>query len=119
MVTIAKTTYIRSKKLLESVRLLPCQICGIEDGTVVAAHSNQAKHGKGRGIKASDVYIAALCHSCHMEIDQGHKLSKDERTRLWDTAHLTTVWEMIYHDLWPKDIPLPDTYEYWKKSATN
>ena len=31
----------RNKKLLEVARLIPCQHCGIEDGTCVAAHSNQ------------------------------------------------------------------------------
>jgi hypothetical protein len=55
-----KFRYVRSKKLLEACREIPCQLCGAQDGTVVAAHSNQAKHGKGRGIKASDEFVAAL-----------------------------------------------------------
>lgn len=29
------TLNYRNKKLLEAVRELPCQVCGIEDGTVV------------------------------------------------------------------------------------
>jgi len=119
MVTIAKTTYVRSKKLLERARLIPCQICGCEDGSVVAAHSNQAKHGKGRGIKASDVYIASLCYDCHTMIDQGAGLTREQKNRSWDMAHLNTVWALVYHDFWPMEIPLPDTYEAWKRESTN
>jgi hypothetical protein len=109
---------IRSKKLLERARLIPCQICGNEQ-TVVAAHSNQLKHGKGRGIKASDVYIAALCHDCHYMIDQSSALTKEEKRQSWDAAHLNTVWAMIYHDLWPADVPYPETYLEWQRSATH
>jgi hypothetical protein len=50
----------RNKKLLEACREMPCQHCGSEDGTVVAAHSNQLRDGKGRGIKAHDYRVAAL-----------------------------------------------------------
>jgi hypothetical protein len=61
------------------------------DGTIVAAHSNQLRDGKGRGIKAHDYRIAALCYGCHMELDQGNKLSKEERVNLWDEAHRKTI----------------------------
>ena len=119
MTTIAKTTYVRSKKLLERARLIPCQICGCEDQTVIGAHSNQSKHGKGRGIKASDVYIASLCYDCHMMIDQGSGLTREQKNLSWDMAHLNTVWALVYHDLWPTDIPLPDTYLKWQRESTN
>ncbi len=59
----------RNRKLLDLVRESPCQICGAQDGTVVAAHSNQQKDGKGMGLKAHDYRIAALCFSCHANID--------------------------------------------------
>ena len=81
----------RNKKLLELVRQSPCQNCGTRDGTIVAAHSNQLRDGKGRGIKAHDYRIAALCYGCHMELDQGNKLSKEERVNLWDEAHRKTI----------------------------
>lgn len=57
--------------MLERLRESPCQVCGVNDGTVVAAHSNQLRDGKGRGLKASDYRIAAMCYQCHMELDQG------------------------------------------------
>jgi hypothetical protein len=81
----------RNKKLLEIVRESPCQICGIQNGTVVAAHSNQLKDGKGRGLKAHDYRIAALCFTCHTEIDQGNKMSKQERLNAWEEAHRRTI----------------------------
>ena len=70
----------RNKKLLEILRECPyCLSCGADnDGTVVAAHSNQLRDGKGRGIKAHDFRVAALCYKCHSELDQGSKLSREE-----------------------------------------
>lgn len=89
----------RDKYLLEAVRLSPCQHCGIQDGTVVAAHSNQLRDGKGRSIKAHDFRIAALCFKCHHELDQGSKLTKDERLNMWEDAHRATVGWLFLNDL--------------------
>ena len=101
---IEKHQYVRSKKLLKLVACLDCQICG--SGLMVqAAHSNMAQHGKGRGIKASDEYTAALCMSCHYEIDQGKTLSKEERQDLWQKAHQKTVAAL--QDQWPVGVPIP------------
>ena len=80
----------RNKKLLEIVRDSPCQLCGAEDGTVVAAHSNQLRDGKGRSIKAHDYRIAALCYTCHADIDQG-RMSREDKQDLWEMAHRKTV----------------------------
>lgn len=81
----------RNQRLLEAVRAFPCQMCGREDGTVVAAHSNQLRDGKGRGIKAHDYRIAALCFKCHAEMDQGATMSRSERKEAWEEAHRRTV----------------------------
>lgn len=81
----------RNKKLLETVRQSSCQHCGVDDGTVVAAHSNWAEDGKGMGIKAHDYKIAALCFRCHMALDQGKEMSKDERKKMWQNAHNKTI----------------------------
>lgn len=85
----------RNKKLLELVRQFPCQACGIEDGTVVAAHSNQLRDGKGKGIKAHDYRIAALCFRCHAELDQGNTMSKVERVEFWENAHRQTIAQLF------------------------
>jgi len=100
-----KFRYIRSKALLKAVASLPCQLCG--HLWTQAAHSNQAIHGKGRGIKASDIYTAALCQHHHYEIDQGKELSKQDRIDAWNYAHQKTVAELLERNMWPKNIPLP------------
>jgi hypothetical protein len=102
-----KTQYVRSKRLLEVVASLNCQNCG--HYLSQAAHSNW-HGGKGRGIKASDNYVAALCQSCHTEIDMGNKLSKDERQDLWLNAHLKTIHLLLLTDQWPRGVPVTDLY---------
>jgi CRISPR/Cas system-associated protein Cas10 (large subunit of type III CRISPR-Cas system) len=89
----------RDKRLLELCRELPCQICGRQNGTIVAAHSNQIKDGKGTGIKAPDYRVAALCNECHFEVDNGNKLSKEEKRELWDAAHKSTIGYMFEHKM--------------------
>jgi len=81
----------RNRKLLDIARELPCQNCGMSDGTVVAAHSNQLRDGKGRGLKAHDYRIASLCFTCHVELDQGTKMTKQERVAMWEEAHRNTI----------------------------
>lgn len=88
----------RNKRLLEVVRESPCQLCGAQDGSVCASHSNQLRDGKGRGIKASDAAIAALCYTCHSKIDQGSALSKQERIELWESAHRKTMRWLIENE---------------------
>ena len=81
----------RSDKLLKAVRECPCQSCGAMDDTIVAAHSNQMRDGKGRGLKADDYRIAALCYKCHAELDQGKNMSREERLNMWENAHRATI----------------------------
>jgi hypothetical protein len=101
-----KHKYIRSKKHLQNVASLPCQHCLIE-GQTQAAHSNQLIHGKGRGIKASDEYTAALCVTCHQILDSGSTMTKAERIEMWEDAHRLTVTMLRMRGLWPDDVPLP------------
>jgi len=89
----------RNKKLLEIARQLPCQHCGIEDGTIVAAHSNQLRDGKGRGLKASDFRIASLCFRCHAEADTSSTLTKVARIEMWEQAHRATIGELFERGL--------------------
>ena len=102
-----KHNYVRSQKLLKLVAALSCQSCGMDNG-VQAAHSNWGG-GKGKGIKADDNLVAALCLRCHYEIDQGAKWSKVERQEAWQTAHHKTVKLLVESGQWPVDIPIPNT----------
>ena len=81
----------RNPKLLKLAKQSPCQLCGVEDFTIVAAHSNQLRDGKGTGIKAHDHRIAYLCYSCHTKIDQGKGLTKQQRQYEWEEAHRRTI----------------------------
>lgn len=92
--TYPKTAYVRSPALMKAYRLLSCQNCGADDGTVCGAHSNWAEHGKGRGIKASDDKCASLCFTCHSALDQGNA-SKELKRDMWFRAHTKTIDGLI------------------------
>jgi len=110
---IPKHNYVRSKKLLKLVASLDCQHCG-SGHMVQAAHSNMSQHGKGRGIKASDEYTAALCLKCHYEIDQGSKFSREARQTAWMAAHISTVRKLVDSGQWPVDIPIPNQAQFMR-----
>jgi hypothetical protein len=42
---------------------------------------------RGRGLKANDYRIAALCYTCHSLLDQGKDWSREERVEKWEQAH--------------------------------
>jgi hypothetical protein len=90
----------RNKTLLEIART--ANTCGIckkhNDGTIVAAHSNQLRDGKGIGLKAHDYRIAALCFTCHAELDQGKNWSREEREQKWEEAHRAFIGWLFEND---------------------
>jgi len=102
-----KHNYVRSTTLLRNAREIPCQHCGVDNGTVVAAHTNWGG-GKGRSVKADDNLIASLCHECHMELDMGYHMAKEQRQEMWLTAHLKTVQKLLDLGLWPSNVPIPE-----------
>lgn len=90
----------RNPDLLAAVRMLPCVMCGFTRG-VQSAHSNQLRFGKGRGMKASDAAIMALCGpsyswgGCHAFLDQGGDVAKSERDGLECLLICQTLMELI------------------------
>lgn len=104
-----KHQYIRSKKLLKLVAELECQHCG-RWGLTQAAHANKGG-GRGKGIKADDNWIAALCVYCHQDIDQGNRLTREQRWQVWENAHHKTVDRLVKTGKWPVDIPIPAVSE--------
>lgn len=78
----------RNAELLAKVRELPCVHCGLMG--VQAAHSNKLAHGKGRGMKASDAAIMALCQPEHYQVDDGTRYSRAERQLLQDSYIVKT-----------------------------
>lgn len=81
----------RSPKLLKLANGAACMMCYIQDGTVVAAHSNQLRDGKGAGIKSHDYRIAFLCYQCHQIIDNDKTLDKQDKILAWEEAHRKTI----------------------------
>lgn len=99
---LSKFDNFRSKKLTDSARDQPCQNCGAEDGTTVSAHSNWPEHGKGGSMKASDEFIAHLCHKCHAWLDQGSVKSDPtgvysfyQKKEMWRAAHDKTLHRLF------------------------
>lgn len=90
-----------NRKLLDLAKGMPCMHCGIEDGTVVAAHSDSAIHGKGKGMKSHDLFVAFLCHHCHAWYDadygtmSGYSSKREDKLEFWRRAHeqtMLTLW---------------------------
>lgn len=75
---------MRSPKRLAEIRKLPCIRCGNPNSQ--AAHSNSAKHGKGRSIKASDQFTIPLCFKCHAAFDRfelGNRAESEAMFEKW------------------------------------
>lgn len=106
-VAVPKADTVRSRPLLNACRLLACQHCGANDGTVVACHSNWSCHGKAKSMKATDVRVASLCATCHASIDQGSRLSRDQRKQVWWAAHVRTVELLVGLGRWPASVAVP------------
>jgi hypothetical protein len=104
-----KFDYVRSAPLMRAYRKIACQGCSRNDGTVCGAHSNWAVHGKGKSVKASDIYCASLCFECHQSLDQGSAWTETERKEFWWMAHRLTVATLCERGQWPTGVPVPDT----------
>lgn len=95
MTSYLKQPTYRSEKWLRAVASLPCQRCGVE-GMTQAAHRNEHK---SLGKKVDDSWVAGLCASCHWEIDQGAKMTREERRYAMDQAILYTLRELTRRGL--------------------
>ena len=75
---------MRDSKRLAEIRKLPCVRCGNPHSQ--AAHSNSAKHGKGRSIKSSDQFTIPLCATCHAAFDRfelGNRAESEAMFEKW------------------------------------
>jgi hypothetical protein len=94
---IPKNPRWECKKLTDMARHYHCMNCGADDGTIVAAHSNSGRHGKGMAHKAHDVFVAFLCDRCHRWLDQGtgrdptNTYDAAEKVEMWRHAHDATL----------------------------
>lgn len=72
----------RCPSLLRLANGMRCQNCGREDGTVVAAHSDEQAHGRGKDNPAHDCFHAWLCARCHFWYD--HASTGRDPTKVYD-----------------------------------
>ena len=90
-ITGSTLTY-RNPKLLVGAKGAPCQSCGSEDYTTVAAHSNQSRDGRGYAHKSADYRVAYLCMHCHDLVDgRAGALTRAEKVDLFEAAHRRTI----------------------------
>ena len=87
---------MRDAKRLAEIRKLPCVRCGNPNSQ--AAHSNSAKHGKGRGIKASDAFVIPLCAICHAAFDRFELGNRAESEAMFEKWLVKTELMMGKHD---------------------
>ncbi len=73
---IRKVTVEEGSKYLAACAGQPCYLNVMcpwtdwADPTVVPAHSNQGKHGKGMGLKAKNEFTLPACLACHTWLDR-------------------------------------------------
>lgn len=107
----------RNPHLLEMARgmccLLKSPVCDNDTDTVVAAHSNQSRHGKSMGRKASDAYTVHCCGACHHWLDQGKDATKVQKIAAFTLAHVRQValWNQVAAD--PREKPADRRAAQW------
>lgn len=96
----------RNRKLLDLAHQInECQIqipgvcTGYSPEGCEPAHSNQQRHGKGVGRKSHDIFHAAGCHACHMEIDQMNRLPREAKEHYWREGFERTLLEYFKRGL--------------------
>lgn len=75
----------QDRKLLDLARDQACVACGVQDGTIVAAHyfgPRRHSYRGGMGTKGHPLIHAHLCMKCHDEQD---RLSRDKGER-WEVS---------------------------------
>lgn len=97
----------RSEKWLQAVRdigrCMSCDAVCRPD----PAHRNE---GKGYGIKQHDSLVAALCRRCHDLLDQGSRLSREERRAFWNRAYARTMEYLTKNGFFAQFAPRPRAY---------
>lgn len=91
-----KSRRIELPKYLAAARGQPCirPSCGQDNGTTVPAHYSGLYAnllGKGKGIKADDLFVADLCDQCHYYFDNYTGGNDDSRAAEFMLCILLTI----------------------------
>lgn len=80
----------RNQKILDAAEGEACTLlsplCNGDKRTVVACHSNEQVHGKGRGIKAHDIFVFFGCANCHSWFDDS-SAPREQKREYFHYAH--------------------------------
>ncbi len=84
------------KELRDLARGQPCQanvpgVCNYDDSTSVWCHSDEQRHGKGKGIKAADPFGAICCSACHHWMHTDRIASRSEKQAVFRDAFESTL----------------------------
>jgi hypothetical protein len=101
----------RNEQLTRLAANNPCMfalpgICNQRVDTTVWCHSNESRHGKGKGLKANDCFGAFGCYPCHTWYDQG-TASRAEKEAAFRIAFERTLLHLWSHGMIHVRIGLP------------
>jgi hypothetical protein len=96
----------RDRNLLDLARDQNCllripNICRSDSSTVVAAHGNSARFGKGGAMKAHDCYSVWACARCHNWLDTSMTATRAQREAAFEQAFRRQViaWKAIAENI--------------------
>lgn len=93
---IGEPKRVRDKAWKKSANGRPCDACGVQDGTIVAAHIR--KHNAGTGLKPSDDETLFLCFACHNR--DGDSLDQATDRNEWLVEHFVKAYARRRYQKW-------------------
>lgn len=88
----------RNQAILDAANGEECTMgspmCNGDSRTVSACHSDEQVHGKGRGIKAHDIFIFFGCSDCHRWYGSS-EIPRSEKREAFHYAHARTIDRLI------------------------
>lgn len=95
----------RNKKLTESAKHEACVSCG--NPNACWCHSNESAHGKGKSIKASDIFGFIGCMSCHDWYDGRLNVEPPSfKNAYWHDDSLITPKKQWFRVMWERSIKI-------------
>ena len=74
---------------------------------------------KFRGLNSQEVFNLLTDEECggsgegsldEHDWDKAQSMSQEEKEQFWHEAHLRTVFKLLQLELWPDNVPLPQSY---------
>jgi len=88
----------RNQKILDAAEGERCTMgspyCNDDPRSVCACHSDEQVHGKGRGIKAHDIFVFFGCTGCHHWYGSS-EVPREQKREYFHYAHARTLIRLI------------------------